>query len=68
VIPVSFAIAFARKLTMAYVVSLLIGLFATSEATLLHCSSTYGSGSMAHLQQATTLQYCVADNCTIMMI
>jgi len=54
-------------LTMAFVVLLFFTAFATSEATLLHCSSTDGSGSMAHLQQATTLQYCIVDNCTIMM-
>jgi len=47
--PVSFAIAYTRKLTMAYVVSLLIAVFATSEATLLQCSSIDGSGSMTHL-------------------
>jgi len=52
---------------VSFVVLLFFTTFATSEATLLHCSSTDGSGSMAHLQQATTLQHCVVDNCTIMI-
>ena len=55
---------------MACVVFLLVVIFTTSEATLLYCSpSDYiGSGSMDDLQQVTTLQYCVVDNCTIMRI
>lgn len=55
---------------MVSVVFLLIGVFATSEATLLHCSSSGGTGSgdIDDLEQVTTLQYCVVDNCTIMRI
>ena len=41
-----------------------------SEATLLYCSPSddTSSSSMDDLQQVTTLQYCVVDNCTIMRI
>ena len=55
---------------MACVVFLLVVIFTVSEATLLYCSPSdhIGSGSMDDLQQVTTLQYCVVDNCTIMRI
>ena len=55
---------------MACVVFLLLVVCTASEATLVYCSpSDYiGSGSMDDLQQVTTLQYCVVDNCTIMRI
>ena len=55
---------------MTCVAFLLIAVFATSKASLLHCSSTddSGSSSMDDFQQVTMLQYCVLDNCTIIRI
>ena len=55
---------------MTCVAFLLVAVFASSKASLLHCSSTDDSGSsgMDDFQQITTLQYCVLDNCTIMMV
>ena len=55
---------------MTCIAFLLVAIFASSKASLLHCSSTddSGSSSMDDFQQTTTLQYCVLDNCTIMRI
>ena len=55
---------------MVCIMFLLVVIFTASEATLLYCSPSdhIGSGSMDDLQQVTTLQYCVVDNCTIMRI
>ena len=53
---------------MGCVVFLFTAIIAASEATLLYCPSSDGSGSMTDLQQATVLPYCVIDNCTIMRI
>ena len=55
---------------MACVVFLLVTILTASEATLLYCSPSddTSSSSMDDLQQVTTLQYCVVDNCTIMRI
>ena len=38
-----------------------------SKVTSLHCSHQPASGD-DHLQQYTTLQYCLVDDCTIMKI
>ena len=57
---------------MDYTVFLLILISATTQTTSLHhdCNTdVYSSASgMADLQQLTTLQYCLIDNCTIIRI
>ena len=53
---------------MAYSVLFLFLVLATSKAASLDCSDQQSIGNasgMADLQQVTTLQYCLVDNCTI---
>ena len=53
---------------MAYSVLFLLLVLATSKAASLDCSDQQSVGNvsgMADLQQVTTLQYCLIDNCTI---
>ena len=50
---------------------LFIAILAVGKAGILQCSDQQSTGSasgMADLQQVTTLQYCLIDNCTIMRI
>ena len=56
---------------MACRVLLFIVIIAASEVTSLHCSDQQLHASargddIPNLQQVTTLQYCLVDNCTIM--
>ena len=48
--------------------SLIVTLTAVSKVTTLQCSDQQlPTSGDDHLQQVTTLQYCLVDNCTIMM-
>jgi len=55
---------------MGCVALLFVGILTTvSKATSLHCSDqNLPASGDDDLQQVTTLQYCLVDNCTIMMI
>ena len=53
---------------MSYIVLFFLLILTTTQATSLHhCNSDVASG-MADLQQLTTLQHCLIDNCTIIRI